>query len=138
MTLIEVMIVIAILAGGILGTLAVLLSCASINRQSQEQALALQAARQKMEEIRGIAKQSLGNVITSYNSYPDDDPGGAGTAPGPTFAVPGLNLMAGDSTVGRVQIDASDPELLDVNVALRWRGVVGEQTFDMRMLLTSY
>ncbi len=139
MTLIEVMIVVAILAAGLLGTLAVLLSCASINKQSEEQTVAFQAAREKMEEIREIARQSLEDVITSYNANPDDDPSGPGTAPGPAFAVARLNLRPGAATAGSVIVDDSSPELLDVRVVVEWRSVVlGDQEFDMAVLLASY
>ncbi len=138
MTLIEVTIVVAILATAVMGMQLALIGCARVNRQSQEQDLALVALRRKMEELRGVAKQNLNDVITSYNADPSDDPGGPGTAPGSTFAVPGLNLRPGSATVGQVNVDASNPDLLDVGVLLNWRGVAGDQDLSMWILLASY
>jgi hypothetical protein len=48
-----------------------------------------------------------------YNDDPADDPAGPGTAPGPHFAVSGLDPLEGDSDgcVGRVRLPSAEGQL---------------------------
>lgn len=56
----------------------------------REQATAVEAAMNAMESMRAT---SFIDVFSSYNADPGDDPLGPGTAPGPTFDVPGLDAV---------------------------------------------
>jgi len=58
-----------------------------INRES---AVAAAASQVVLERMRDCAFHDL---WTLYNADPDDDPGGAGTAPGSRFAIPGLDAL---------------------------------------------
>lgn len=101
-TFVEIMIVLVILvvALGIYASTVVSLSRSGpINRET---ALAMEAARSKLEELYSVPADE---AFARYNASPADDPGGAGTAPGNTFAVFGLDLQEGDPDgfVGQVQ-----------------------------------
>jgi len=47
--------------------------------------------------MEGLQAEDLSQVFARYNSYPGDDPGGVGTAPGSGFAVKGLTPRASDT-----------------------------------------
>lgn len=57
----------------------------TVNRETN---LAVAAARNLLETLRS---QEFAEVYALYNADPDDDPGGAGTAPGNRFVVDGLD-----------------------------------------------
>lgn len=57
----------------------------AVNRETN---LAVAAARNLVETLRA---EDFGEVYALYNADPADDPGGAGTAPGNRFVVPGLD-----------------------------------------------
>lgn len=71
----------------------------------REQALAMEAAQNVLEDMRRVPFQQ---VFVLYNADPRDDPGGAGSAPGPTFDVRGLRpVQEGPAgMVGRVILPA--------------------------------
>jgi prepilin-type N-terminal cleavage/methylation domain-containing protein len=92
-SLLELVVAMAVLLVGIMGFSRSMLS---IGRSSQEQhdaALATQAARDVLERI---GAESFSEAFRRYDGDPANDPGGAGTAPGEGFAVPGLSAVAGD------------------------------------------
>lgn len=78
----------------------------------REQATAVEATRNTLESMRATPFIDL---FVSYNANPADDPLGPGTAPGPTFAVPGLEpvIDAGGVArpVGRVLLPEVDGQL---------------------------
>jgi len=57
----------------------------TVNRETN---LAVAAARNLLETLRS---EEFAEVYARYNADPDDDPGGAGTAPGNRFVVDGLD-----------------------------------------------
>ncbi len=90
MTLIELVLVLGILAlafGMLASTLMANSRQRSINRDS---ALAAEAARGVFEEMMNA---DFDVIFALYNSDPSDDPGGAGSAPGSRFDVPGLSPL---------------------------------------------
>lgn len=61
--------------------------------QQRETALALAAARGRIEAMRSVP---FGEVFARFNADPLDDPAGAATAAGGGFAADGLGPVAGD------------------------------------------
>jgi type II secretory pathway pseudopilin PulG len=77
---------------------------------THERALAIQAARQCLEELED---GTFAQVFARYNADPADDPGVAGSAPGSAFAVAGLNALGDDADgkVGEIVLPASGTQL---------------------------
>ncbi len=61
---------------------------------NRETALAHEAARAVIEKMQATP---FASVYATYNANPADDPGGAGTAPGAAFAVPGMTHQDNDA-----------------------------------------
>lgn len=105
MTLIEVMVALVVF------TISVYLMSSTITASSvhtqikRERALAVEMARNELEILRGA---DFVDLFASYNHAPEDDPDGAGTAPGPYFAVPGLDPQDDDPDgfVGEIVLPA--------------------------------
>jgi hypothetical protein len=98
MTMIELVITVtftAVALGAIVSTLTASIFLGTSNRESN---LAMSAARSAIERVRG---EPFAQAFASFNADPADDPGGAGTAPGNAFDVPGLSPRPGDPD-GRV------------------------------------
>ena len=70
---------------------------------SRESSRAAEAGLQALERMRN---QDFEDLYALYNSDPSDDPGGPGTAPGATFAVPNLEPPAGGGPVGSIELPA--------------------------------
>ena len=109
MTLIELVLVLGILAmafGMLSSTMIANSRQRSVNRES---AMAAGAARDLFEEI---LNEQHGEVYALYNADPNDDPGGAGSAPGNRFAIAGLSPLpeTPDGLVGEVVFPALSPE----------------------------
>lgn len=95
----------------VLGVLLVALSIfsatiAATSRQrstNRENAIAAEAARAVLEDMRA---RSFDRLWALYNADPEDDPEGAGTAPGHRFAVPGLDPAPAspDGLIGEVRL----------------------------------
>lgn len=75
---------------------------------NRETGLAVAAARNLLETLRA---EDFAEVFAAYNADPDDDPDGAGTAPGNRFAVAGLD-EAPDSPDG-LEGEVVFPTILD-------------------------
>lgn len=106
MSLVEVVLVLGILAvafGMLSTTLIANNRTQEINRDSARSA---EAARVLFETMRNL---DFTDIYATYNSDPEDDPDGAGTAPGVDFGVAGLDVLPGDpdGMVGRIVL----PEL---------------------------
>jgi type II secretory pathway pseudopilin PulG len=94
MTLVEIMIAVTLLLFGLMGFTHAILRAVASNEVTRESAIAGEAARQMLETLQAAPFEQ---VFRLYNAEPGDDPGGAGTAPGPGFDVPGLEPLAGDA-----------------------------------------
>lgn len=93
MSLLELMIAIVLLLIGMLGFTQSLVSSVTTGATTRETSLATEAARRTLETL---SSEDFGQVFARYNADPTDDPGGAGSAPGASFAVAGLQAAAGD------------------------------------------
>jgi len=85
--------VLAILITGMGMFVHTISSTSQLGPVNRETVLAMTAARHMAEQIRS---EAVAGVFARYNNTPTDDPGGAGTAPGPYFDVLGLNVIPGD------------------------------------------
>lgn len=102
-TLVEIMISASVMVVGLLGFAQVIALSVGSSTSNQEANLAIEAARAKIEEIQAA---EFDDLFELYNPIAGDDPGGAGTAPGNTFTVPGLQPDPNDpdGIVGQVLI----------------------------------
>ena len=81
----------AVALGAVVSSLVASISLKNTNRESH---VAMLAAESALERIRG---ETFANAFRMFNANPADDPGGAGTAPGNSFAVTGLSPRTGDA-----------------------------------------
>jgi hypothetical protein len=102
------------------------------------ESLAVQAARGVIEEIR---ETPIERVFALYNTDPQDDPGGQGTAPGGAFAVDGLGPIDGDpdGLVGAVMfpLASSEPQRLPVVVRVEWQDDRVRGAVELRTVLSA-
>ena len=92
--MVECMAAITILVIATGAILTSLLSVTSLAQTSKETRLAVDAARNTIEAIKG---EDFRDVYAMFNANPDDDPDGAATAPGNVFVVVGLNVREDDA-----------------------------------------
>lgn len=105
-SLVEVMVAVLILTVSVYllsSTITAAIAHSSIKR---ERAIAVEASMNILERMRS---ERFDELFASYNDVPDDDPGGAGTAPGRNFAVHGLSAWDddADALVGEVLLPSS-------------------------------
>lgn len=113
--LIEVLIALPIVAvAGVMlfGTMTGTARQRALNRET---IVVVEAARATIERIRN---EALVDVFALYNADPFDDPDGPGTAPGASFAIPGIravegapNRLPGEVVLPSVVVDEGPPEL---------------------------
>lgn len=84
--------VILIIAIG--GLSSAVVSTNKLARESEETALAYAALKEMTETIQAV---DFADVFATFNADPNDDPDGAGTAPGQSFAVFGLDAQPNDA-----------------------------------------
>lgn len=126
-TFLELAVVMTILLSALLifsSTISGVAKQRSVNRES---GLAVAAARNLLETLRS---EDFTRVYALYNADPNDDPDGAGTAPGKRFAVPGLDDApdSPDGLEGEVVFptavdEATGLEQLREDVAIRALGM---------------
>jgi len=92
-TLLEIVMAMTFLVVGLLAFVEAIVISAASAEGAREQALASQQVRAIIEQMKA---QPISQVFRLYNAAPGDDPGGAGTAPGPNFGVAGLNAARDD------------------------------------------
>ena len=114
--LVEILIATLIVSLALVGFADTIFQGQILETLAREEAIALNAARQQMERLYGESADpiSFSRIFARYNSSGTDDPGGAGTAPGPAFAVAGLSLPSGASYAGSIEFPANDaaPDVL--------------------------
>lgn len=93
MTMVEVMVAIVILTVSVYMLSSTVTAAIGHSSVKRERSLAVDAAMNLLERMRSEPFEEL---FARYNSYPSDDPGGTGTAPGRHFAVFGLDAQEGD------------------------------------------
>lgn len=108
--MIELMITAMILSIGIVSFMLALTSSMRLGRACHQKDVAVNAVRQMIERLR---EASFSSVFVRYNEDGSDDPGGAGTAPGPNFAVEDLKPVLGDTdgNVGKIIFPTSGNQL---------------------------
>lgn len=107
-SLIEAMVVLAIItvATGMLArTLA---SAAKLDPVATETAIAASGARTMIEQMKN---HEFSELFALYNDVPGDDPGGPGTAPGAHFAIQGLVPLTAGGLVGTIVFPSIDGQL---------------------------
>jgi prepilin-type N-terminal cleavage/methylation domain-containing protein len=118
-TLIEVVIAMAVMAVAILGLLSMLANTMKIQESAREQALAMNACREVLDQMRSSGNFS--ELFRRYNSTTSDNAGLVGAIPGNAFDVPGLSPIPGDADnrVGRIVIpeDPTTPTILRENLS---------------------
>lgn len=92
-TTLELVFAIAVLLVGLLSYSRSLVGSVELGRKNRDTAVATEAARTLVESLYATP---FDQVFATFNGDPSDDPGGAGTAPGAAFLVPGLDLRNGD------------------------------------------
>jgi type II secretory pathway pseudopilin PulG len=87
-----------------------LLSTSRLRQMNRENALATDAARVVIEEMRN---RPFLEIYRAYNEDAKDDPGGQGTAPGYLFHVPGLTPLDGapQDKAGRIVMPSTQVQV---------------------------
>lgn len=146
-TLIELTIVITVLMIALLVLSRSMGTAMALTDVNRETALASDGARDVLELLQGVER--FEDVFALYNGDPDDDPGGAGTAPGAGFAIFGLQPADDDpdGMVGEIRFPAVvtatglklseevDDEALGMPRDLNGSGGVEPGTIDEYLLL---
>jgi type II secretory pathway pseudopilin PulG len=91
--MVELMLAVTILAIAVCGFASSIVSALVLNRVNRETTVALQAARDVLEELHA---EEFREVFSAFNATPGDY-AGLGAERGPGFAVAGLDLRAGDA-----------------------------------------
>lgn len=86
-TLLEIAVTLTIVTVSLAMFVQTMASSKKLDPVASETAIAASAARSILEEMKNTDFHQL---FALYNADPADDPGGAGTAPGPRFEVPEL------------------------------------------------
>lgn len=112
LSLVEIVVAMSVLMIAAMGFVQSMGSSAKLSGSSRERGLAIEAARDKLEEIQD---QVFQDVFRLYDANPDNDPGGVGTAPGASFVVEGLSAMPDDpdGLVGEVVFPTVGFELIE-------------------------
>lgn len=104
-SLVETSLAAMILTIAVIGLSGSMVSSMALTRVNRETALAEAALRRAMERITGA---QFAQAFVLFNTDPDDDPAGPGTAPGATFTVDGLGEVGG-VPVGSIAFPTVDP-----------------------------
>jgi hypothetical protein len=92
-------------------------SAARLDPVANETAIAAEAARTTLEHMRSVPFLER---FPRYNADPSDDPGGAGTAPGNHFNVPGLTPLPANKFVGEITFPSRGAEVREDVVDVCW------------------
>lgn len=163
LSLIELMVVLAILTVALSMFSRTLVSSSQLDPLNRETVIAGEGARSKLEEMRNMRFEE---IYALFNDDAADDPDGAGTAPGSQFMVDGLAPVDGQPFIGSIvfpelngvlredaqdamlgmprdlnadgEVDATprdgDYAVLPVRVRIEWHGSGGDRQLDMYTL----
>jgi prepilin-type N-terminal cleavage/methylation domain-containing protein len=108
LTLVELVVVIAILTVSVAMFAQTISASARLDPVANETMLAAEGARLKLEDMKAV---ELADLYRLYNANATDDPGGPGTAPGNTFSIEGLSPATVGGVVGRIDFPVSGKQL---------------------------
>lgn len=130
-SMVELMVTLCVLSVGMLAFARASVQSTRAIDASARKAIALSAARGKIEELKGLA---FAQVFVLYNTTNADDPGGV-VAPGANFDVDGLEATDddADSMVGAIEfpVDEAAPEVLREDLALPEFGLPADLNGDL-------
>jgi type II secretory pathway pseudopilin PulG len=98
LSLVELMIALVVIAIAILALFSLIVSSSQVQQETREKTLAYNAARQKIEAMRG---ETFTEIYARYNANTGDNPT-TGTSPGNTFTIDGLNTPSGMTAPGLI------------------------------------
>lgn len=109
-TLVEVLVVAVIITIALGEVTRSMLTISRLEPMTRQSDTALQAAATQLDMMRASEFDTL---VARFNQADADDPEGPGTAPGPSFAVDGLQVRSGDpdGMAGRVELPLVADEL---------------------------
>lgn len=107
-SLVEVAVMLVILTIALGMFARTMASAKKLDPVATETAIAASAARSALEQMRNHAFQ---DIFVLFNSNPNDDPGGVGTAPGPHFTVEELKPKSGVAWVGTISFPSLESAL---------------------------
>lgn len=108
--MVEVMVVFVVLTVAMAMFTSTMASTARQRMSKRETAIAAEAGRRTLEVLRASLHAQ---TFALYNTTPEDDPAGVGTAPGRHFAIAGLQPAADDPDgfVGEIVFSSGGPRL---------------------------
>ena len=108
--MLEVMLVMVVMTLAVSMLAGTITSTAKMGTLQLENAIATEAARERLEFMR---IQDFDELFARFNEDPADDPGGAGTAPGANFDVLGLSPRETDldNLCGQIRFPVRSGEL---------------------------
>lgn len=109
-SLVEIVLVFAVMSVAGMIYAQTVASSRRLDPIAYETMVAAEAARVAVEQMRA---RPVVELYTLYDADPSNDPGGPGTAPGATFAVPGLATVADGTPVGRIELPVVDGRLAE-------------------------
>lgn len=115
MSLVETALSMVVLAVACLTALSVLVSSMELDAVNRETKVAFDAARSRIETVRA---ERFNQVVASFNADPSDDPAGAGTAPGPLFAVADLPQTAAGALQGTIVLPVDGAGTVRENLSI--------------------
>ena len=130
--IIDVLAALTILIVGLSAVVGSLVASQRVRDRNRDMALAYEAARGQMEEMRATPFR---DVFAAFNGTPLDDPPGPGAAPGSGFDVEGLSPQEGDpdGLGGRIEfpVTAGAPAVLREDVEIKGLGMPRDLNADI-------
>ena len=112
LTLLELAMAIAVMIVGVSALASTVVTGSALNQVSHETEIARKAIATQIDAMRNT---QFSQVFATYNGVGTDDPAGLNTAPGRTFAVPGLTPLAGapGGVAGLITFPSVGPTLFE-------------------------
>lgn len=143
-SIVELMVALAVIAIALFALISMITHTVAIKEAQKELSIAKQAAATKLEEIKSILYSTIAGTYSAASSttYNDVDNVTTYSLPNNLFPVKGLNRPVTPDTTfvtskegqGKITIDATNAELLDITVEIKWNGIRGESTYTLRSM----
>jgi prepilin-type N-terminal cleavage/methylation domain-containing protein len=128
-TLLEVMIAVLVLAVAALAFFSSQWYAMRLDMASQQDEIAMTAARTQLERIKAEALGSSSEAAFAAFAAAQNNS---------TFAVQGLEPIEGAAEVGTITTNLLSPGLLEVTVTLEWRGTSGNENYSISGLISRF